>query len=116
MERKLTNKIPLLRSKNGYHKHSKRDNSFNLTGNQRIFKDTNKRKKSNKKSKNFLILGLHQNMSNQGSGHHGSNYSGSMTNHKDIPSYLDQNHKFIKRKSGNSGSKDKPLKLSLIHI
>jgi hypothetical protein len=47
---------------------------------------------------------------NTHSGNHGPNYSGSMTNHKDLPSYLERNQKFMKRKSGNSGSKDKSLK------
>ena len=48
-------------------------------------------------------------MSSQISTSHGPNYSGSMTNHKDVPSYLSRNNQFIKRKSGHS-SKDKHLK------
>lgn len=39
-----------------------------------------------------------------------TNYSSSLTNHKDVPSYMGKNGQFIRRKSGSSSSKDKQLK------
>ena len=112
-QRKLSNKIPVLRNgiKNGQHKYSKRDNSMNLSGNKNVF-NISKRKKSNKKSicKIVIIWGFHQNRSAQGNSISGPNYSGSLTNHKDSHSYMRHNHQFVKRKQGNSNSREKPKK------